>query len=238
MSIIYECVNKSDRNEFSKIGVEQLPEETTDNTPLSTNLERMRMKIKKLMKDDKDKCLYSNVARYLIGYDKEGDSDEELSIDEIRAKSQQLLETMESELVEYMKKEIQSLGFKVDKYIDVDIDNVDVMNLGSNVAFIVNVDMNTVKFETFVDQLAELYDKLSIVKCGVDDCYTERVVIILGERNEVNSISDSFPVHQEEMINFLYAVYSNAIFVLSSNKAEYKKIVECSVKLINSVKLF
>ena len=245
MTIVYECSNgKAVRDEFAKMGVE-LDNETPGSSPMSTNLERMRNNIKKLMRNDSEKTLYSNVARYLISTDKKGDDiddSSEVSIDDLRAKSKQLSETIESELVEYMKKEVKSLNLtNIKEFNDiVKLDDVDVMQMKANVGYIISdINLNTTDFNVFIDNVAELFEKVWLVKCGIDDCYTERVVLVVDKRNDSNSVSNSsLPIHQEELINFLYAVYSNAEFVLSSNDNEYKKIVERSIKLINAVKLF
>lgn len=252
MTIVYEYIvangiGDSLTKKLSSLGVEVANEEP-DTAPMSTNLERMRNNIRKLMRDKQEKVLYSNVARYLISIDKDKSTDdiddEQIDIDELRAKSKQLSETIESELIEYMKKEVKSLKLTDVKEFETElikqIDDIDVMSLKPNVGYIISsINLNTLAFCDVISGIAELFDKLWLIKCGVDDCYTERVVLLVDGRNDNHNISgQKLPIYQEQLINFLYAVYSNAEFVLSSNEDEYKKVVARSIKLINAVKLF
>ena len=243
MTLVYECVNKQDSVNVS---------ENNDNEPLSTNIERMRKKILKLVNEDKEKALISNVVRYLLEYDNEdnnestNDSQTDLSIDELRKKNKELSDKMDAELIEYMKKELKSLKLcEISEFIITEANesekdyNIDIMNMKSNTAYIIpSVNLNTIKFCSFIGEISELFDKIYVIKCFVDDSYTERVVILTGTRNEQQTVNSSNIIHQEELINFLYSIYSKALFTLQSTENDYKKITECSLKILKRVKLF
>lgn len=243
MTLVYEVLGgESEINSLdNSVNIDELP--------LSTNIERMRRKITKLINEDKEKALYSNIVRYLLEYDDDDmDNTTNLSIDEIRSHTKSLNEKMNNELIEYMKKEVKSLKLcEIIEFITISATDepnysIDIMNLKSNIAYIINnINLNTNKFCSFVDQLSELYDKVWIIKCFVDDCYTERIVIVVKERNEKQIVvqnNKNILVNQEKLINFLYSIYSKAIFILQTNEEEYKKLTEYSLKVLKSVKLF
>ena len=102
-----------------------------------------------------------------------------------------------------------------------------------------DINLNTIKFCKLIDKLAIAFDNVWLIKCGIDDPHTERIIILITDRASDKVIKDSLiPVNQEGLINFLYAVYSRALFVLKANENDYKKIVASCVQLVQNVKMF
>ena len=215
----------------------------------------MRRTIKKLVNEDKEKALFSNVVRYLLEYNKDDkkDDDEEIekkfdgtnqiTIEEIQEVNKELSQKMDEELIEYMKKEIRSLKLidnKVEEFELINLKEFDIMSMKENVAYICeSMNLNSFQFCSIIDNISQLFEKIFIIKCGCDDCYTERVVVLGSKRNEKQSVNEKRVYNvMERLINFLYGVYANAIFILKSSDKDYKKITERAVKLMNTVKMF
>ena len=159
-----------------------------------------------------------------------------------------LLESMNAELLEYMKKEIKSIdGLNVDKFEIIEPNdsadygfNFETMN--PKTAYILQpINLNSIKFILFVDELAHYFKPVYIVKCAVDDVYTERVAVIVGDKKDNTSVKTDgvyIPTNQTSFIEFLYSIYSRALFVLKSSESEYKQFTNACVKLVRNIQMF
>lgn len=214
MALVYRCLKSDD-------GVNEIEEQNIK--PLSTNIEQLRDEIKKYISSHPDKVLVANPTRYMI------DS------------------TSDNELIEVMKKEVKSLKL-VNKIIDFEIMDelkldekdygIDFGLLKPRHGYIIkDVNLNTIKFCQLLDKLAEAFDDVFVIKCLTDDAYSDRVVVLISERTTDEPIKDiqGLPINQESFINFLYAVYTNGLFILQANEEDYKKIVSQCAKLFNSL---
>ena len=237
------------------------------NNYLSSNIDMMRNEIKKLISSNSEKVLYSNPVRYILSTKGENDSlsggDETANDDANDATNEtanddandattntnsQLLESMNAELLEYMKKEIKSIdGLNVDKFEIIEPNdaadygfNFETMN--PKTAYILQpINLNSIKFILFVDELAHYFKPVYIVKCAVDDVYTERVAVIVGDKKDNTSVKTDgvyIPTNQTSFIEFLYSIYSRALFVLKSSESEYKQFTNACVKLVRNIQMF
>ena len=187
---------------------------------LSSNLEKLRNDIKEYMKYNVDKVIHSNVFRFILPVEDENEIPKMLD--------------------EYMQKEIKSLKLcNIEQFEQLEFNTMENINtVKPNVGYLINnVNINTVQFLNFIDDLSCRFENVWLVKCEIDDCYTERLVLICENDNKVVNKS-KLPINEEELINFLYALYSRALFILKSTDDEFKKIVQYSVKVLNNVKLF
>lgn len=212
-----------------------------ENKQLSSNLERMRMEIVKLLNDDREKALHANVFKYLIPLkDEKMKSDDDTNDADMDDVDDSIKPLIDSEIVEYMKKEIKSLEIcDVNGFETLDYNKIDIMTMDGK-AYVINpTNLNTVKFAEFIDAISVLYSDSWLIKCAIDDCYTERVVLICSGKNDVHGLPKHLlPIYREELINFLYAIYSKALFVLKSTDEEFKMIVSAAARILNVVKLF
>ena len=219
MTLIYKALklNNDDIIEVDKQDKEFI------NIPLSTNLEQIRNEIKSYINQHPDKMLVANPVRYMIN------------------------STSENELIETMKKEVKSLKL-INKIIDFEVMDelkqderdygIDFGLLKPLHGYIIkDINLNTIKFCQLLDELAQVFDDVYLIKCMTDDPYTERVVLLISERTSDESIKEnpSLPINQESFINFLYAIYANGLYVLKASEEEYKKIVAQNVKLFKGL---
>ena len=83
-------------------------------------------------------------------------------------------------------------------------------------------------------------EKCCIIKCGLDDAYTERITLYVGRRltNSPTTSTLYIPINERPFIDFMYSIYSRALFVLKSSDDEYKSFTNACVKLIRDVEMF
>ena len=220
MTLIYKVIKADDDDKLT------IDDDEFINAPLSTNIENIRNEIKTYINNHPDKVLVANPVRYLIS------------------------STSDDELVEIMKKEVKSLKL-ISKIIDIDNDlitdeNKDERDYGIDFSLlkplhgyvIKDINLNTIKFCKLLDELSQVFDDVYIIKCMTDDSYSERVILLISERTTDEAIKSTsgLPINQESFINFLYAVFTNGLYVLQSNEEEYKKIVAQTVQFYKSIK--
>lgn len=184
----------------------------------------MRNEIKRLLKDGDIGIL--NCFRYII-LKKESPTEEEI----------------ENTLVEYMKKEVKSLKLcNVKEFEHTDIAKLfkTMRTLKPNVGYIIEqFNLNMTDLVLMVDLISSLFNNVWLIKPVIDDNCRERLVLLCeGRNNNETPGNDELPINQEELINFLYAIYGKALFELKATDEEFKKIVQNSVKVLNIVKLF
>ena len=77
------------------------------------------------------------------------------------------------------------------------------------------VDINSNAFGEFIDKLTRVYDKISIIKPVLSDPYSDEIYLILG--NKMSDVDDFniIPMNYEKIIDFLYAMYSYAMYIMN-----------------------
>ena len=78
-----------------------------------------------------------------------------------------------------------------------------------------NVDINSNAFGNFIDKLTCVYDKISIIKPVLSDPYSDEIYLILG--NKISDVDEFniIPMNYEKIIDFLYAMYSYAMYIMN-----------------------
>ena len=77
------------------------------------------------------------------------------------------------------------------------------------------VDINSNAFGNFIDKLTCVYDKISIIKPVLSDPYSDEIYLILG--NKISDVDEFniIPMNYEKIIDFLYAMYSYAMYIMN-----------------------
>lgn len=207
--------------------------------PLSTNVERMRKKIINFQTINPGKIAYSNPVRYIIAEsmkNKTPTNDEQVVSDNIT-----LNEKVESELLVAIQKEINNDKQFVNVNFETieDIDEFDVIDSKSSTGYILSdVNPNTFKFMVLLGEFCQAFDAIYLVKPAVDDTYTDRFVVITGEKDDtitsiqLNTVSTDV---QELLINFLYTVSAQALYIFRTDKEQYKFFVSRLSKILNQI---
>lgn len=221
------------------------------NSLISNNIEILRNKIRVLIDDNRFSSSYANPARFLLnasandereewenGGEEDGvDEDVESmltstttttpTIEELRATESSLHEKIDAELDNAVSKEVLTIAEHEfnEKKMEILPLSYDINKLKSHIIYRVNgVNLNSIKFASFIDTLSQLYDKFIVVKPTLSDPYSDEVFIIFGNKvaDEVKS-SNLLPINRENYIDFLYSMYSYAIYVLNLiNDVKYK----------------
>ena len=215
--------------------------------PLSLNIEQMRDEIKRFISKNHEKTIYSNPVRYMIETIKGGDKETE-PIEPPLGTGSETETKINSELIEHMKKEIKSLKLNDEQEVDVqvlDAEDVKGSDYGFNfeqmkehTAYIIPpVNLNTFSFIHFIDLVGHYFDHCYVIKCGLDDSYTERIVVYIGQRLTDSSPTSKLyiPTNERSFIDFMYLIYARALFVLKSSDDEYKSYTNACVKLFHNV---
>ena len=178
--------------------------------------------------------------------DENNNDDEDKSESEIKVESSQTLsERNNAEIIELMKKELKQFDFVKGVEIMTESQikesdygfNFETMN--ENHAFIIPpINLNTRKFVHVLDMLGNLFSPVYVMKSSIDDAYTERIIIIVGKRtSEDKPNSQTQSNNQSSFIDFLYALYSRSLFVLSSDEEEYKQFTKACVNVFRKVEM-
>ena len=77
------------------------------------------------------------------------------------------------------------------------------------------VDINSNAFGNFIDRLTYVYDKISIIKPVLSDPYSDEIYLTLG--NKISDVDEFniIPMNYEKIIDFLYAMYSYAMYIMN-----------------------
>ena len=78
-----------------------------------------------------------------------------------------------------------------------------------------SVDINSNVFGNFIDKLTCVYDKISIIKPVLSDPYSDEIYLILGNKLADIDVFNIIPMNYEKIIDFLYAMYSYAIYIMN-----------------------
>ena len=225
---------------------------TDPHTCLSTNITRMRNKIKTEMELHPTKVMYINPVRAVIGLNNdnsnERDENEEeegsKELSELRQTTELRSEKIETELIAVMTKEINKL-----KLINHNVDLVcatgnDLKNLNSvhsNTAYVIDdTNPNTHEFLSILNGLCKQFTCVWLIKCSVDDPYTDRFVILTADNinddvSNTNDVSTDDPTNQAALIDFLYAVCATALTIIRLNKNEFRKHIKIVMQTLRNI---
>lgn len=227
---------------------------TDINSHISNNIEILRNKIRVLIDDNRFSSTYANPTRFLLNVSANDEREEwenggeEDGVDEdvesilaststptsteqvggnALPSSPTIHEKIDTELDNAISKEVLTIAehnFN-EKNMEILPFTYDINKLKSHIIYKVNdVNLNSIKFASFIDTLSQLYDKFIVVKPTLSDPYSDEVFIIFGNKvaDEVKS-GNLLPINRENYIDFLYSMYSYAIYVLNLiNDVKYK----------------
>ena len=77
------------------------------------------------------------------------------------------------------------------------------------------VDINSNVFGNYIDKLTCVYDKISIIKPVLSDPYSDEIYLILGNKISDADVFNIVPMNYEKIIDFLYAMYSYAMYIMN-----------------------
>ena len=248
MTLVYNIIGGSDYMAKNN-------DDDSAHRPLSENVELIREEIKRFISKNNEKAVYANPVRYILKIDKDeitkgGDKESE-PIVMLMGTNSETDKKINSELIEYMKKEIKSLKLRDDGEIEITVLNekdIKGSDYGFNfeqmkeyTAYIISpININTFSFIRFIDLIGHYFENCCIIKCGLDDAYTERMVLYIGHRLTDSPTTSTLyiPTNERPFIDFMYSIYSRALFVSKSSDDEYKSFTNACVKLIRNVEMF
>ncbi len=198
MSIVLKLIHHNEHDNANQTAVNTDPPAC-----LSTNITRMRNKIKTEIELHPTKVMYINPVRAVIGLNNdntnERDENEEeegnKELSELRQTTELRSEKIETELIAIMTKEMNNL-----KLISHSVDLVhatgnDLKNLNlvhSNTAYVIDdTNPNTHEFLSILNGLCKQFTCVWVVKCSLDDPHTDRFIILTADDiNNVNNINN------------------------------------------------
>ena len=240
---------------------------------ISNNIETLRNDIRLFIDDNRSEYVFSNPTRFLMSYDvsdernewENDENDEMISVDklrndendEIKKINDALNSAVEKEVLEFTEKEF---GEKMSiKDFDWNVDNIKgniiykINGINNKTDNVNSVNINSNKFGSYIDKISQLFDKCTIIKPVLSDPYSDEIYMIFGNKKNDVYVENSIPINYENYIDFLYSIYSYAIYVLNlvrdikyktnsskiefinlSAENEYKFIIEkCRKKMIS-----
>lgn len=239
---------------------------------ISNNIETLRNDIKLFIDDNRSEYVFSNPTRFLMSYDvsdernewENNENDEMISVDKLRndenAETKKINDALnsavEKEVFEFAEKEfgekmsIKDFDWNIDNIKGNTIYKINGINKSNKID---SVNINSNKFGSYIDKISQLFDKCTIVKPVLSDPYSDEIYMIFGNKKNDACVENRIPINYENYIDFLYSIYSYAIYVLNlvrdikyktnsskiefinlSTKNEYKFIVEkCKKKMVS-----
>lgn len=220
-----------------------------DNNLISNNIELLRNDINIFIDDNRTEYMFSNPTRFLINdsisderSDWENDeNDEMISLENLRndvsVKMKKINEALnsavEKEVIEFAEKEF---GEKM----TVEEFDWNVENIKSFVILRINgvissnrININSNKFGVYIDKVSQLFHKCMIIKPILSDPYSDEIYMIFGNKKNDRYVKNVIPINYENYIDFLYAVYSYAIYVLNLVRDIKYKTNSSKIEFIN-----
>lgn len=241
-----------------------------ENNLISNNVGILRNDINTFIDDNRTEYMFSNPARFLISDNisdernnwESDENDEMISLENLRNDinikmkkiNDALNSAVEKEVIEFAEKEFGE-KMTVEEF-DWNVDNVKSFVIlrvnGTDSSNCVNINSN--KFGVYIDKVSQLFHKCMIIKPILSDPYSDEIYMIFGNKKNDRYVKNVIPINYENYIDFLYAIYSYAIYVLSlvcdikyktnsskiefiniSAQNEYKFIVEKCKKKMESL---
>ena len=237
---------------------------------ISNNIEILRNNIKTFIDDNRTEYVYSNPVRFLISDEFDDNSDarsdwendennELISLEKLRNDADIKMKKINNALDSIVEKEVIEFGEKeFGEKMAIEEFNWNVNNIKKFTIFKVNgifndnqININSNKFGIFIDKISQLFDKCTIIKPVLSDPYSDEIYMLFGNKKNDICVENAIPMNYEYYIDFLYAMYSYAMYVLNlvhdikyktnllkiefinlSTQNEYKFIVEkCKRKM-------
>lgn len=216
---------------------------------ISGNIESLRNEINVIIDENRYEYIYSNPTRILLKNDIEDeheneDVDEEfISLEKLRESEKIkitklngiLNTTIEREMIEFAKKE-----FNEQMQVVVDFD-WDVNNMNSFTIYRINgvandktkININSKQFGIYIDEASQMFDKFLIVKPVLSDPFSDEIYLISGNKTSNTFVKNKVPINYENYIDFLYSMYSYALYVLDLVQDIQYKTNSSKIEFIN-----
>ena len=222
--------------------------ENTSEKLISSNIETLRNEINVIIDENRYEYIYSNPTRILLKNDiddehEDIDVDEEfISLEKLRdsekikiTKLNDILNTtIEREMIEFAKKEFNEQM----QVLDFDWD---VNNMNSFTIYRINgvandktkININSKLFGVFIDEASQMFDKFLIVKPVLSDPFSDEIYLISGNKTSNTFVKNKVPINYENYIDFLYGMYSYALYVLDLVQDIQYKTNSSKIEFIN-----
>lgn len=220
-----------------------------ENNLISDNVEILRNDIHTYIDDDRTEYTFSNPARFLISdnisderSDWESDENDEIvSLEKLRNDTNIEMKKINNALNSAIEKEVIEFAEKEfgEKMMIEEFD-WDVNHTKSFTIFRINgifdnnrININSNKFGVYIDKVSQLFDKCTIIKPLLSDPYSDEIYMIFGNKKCDTCIENFIPINYENYIDFLYSVYSYAIYVLNLVRDIKYKTNSSKIEFIN-----
>lgn len=233
-----ECYGEYDASEKDS--------ESNSSELLSNNIESLRNEINVIIDENRYEYIYSNPTRILLKNDIEDeheneDVDEEfVSLEKLRdsekVKIHKLNDTLntaiEQEMIKFAKKEFDKQMQVVD--FDWNVNNsFTIYRINGVVNDKTKININSKRFGMFIDEVSQMFDKCLIVKPVLSDPFSDEIYIVVGNKTSGTFIKNKIPLNYENYIDFLYSMYSYAMYVLGLVQDIRYKTNSSKIEFIN-----
>lgn len=217
---------------------------------LSNNIESLRNEINVIIDENRYEYIYSNPTRILLKNDIEDEHEhEDTDVDEEFVSLEKLREsekikitklndilntTIEREMIEFAKKEFNEQMQVVD--FDWDVNNMDsftIYRINGVANDKTKININSKRFGIFIDEALQMFDKCLIVKPVLSDPFLDEIYLISGNKTSNSFVKNKVPINYENYIDFLYSMYSYALYVLDLVQDIQYKTNSSKIEFIN-----
>lgn len=223
--------------------------ESTSEGLISSNIETLRNEINVIIDENRYEYIYSNPTRILLKNDIEDeheheDVDEEfVSLEKLRESEKIkitklngiLNTTIEREMIEFAKKEFNEQMQVVD--FDWDVNNMNSFTIYRINGVMNNdktkININSKRFGIYIDEASQMFDKCLIVKPVLSDPFSDEIYLISGNKTSNSFVKNKVPINYENYIDFLYSMYSYALYVLDLVQDIQYKTNSSKIEFIN-----
>lgn len=222
--------------------------ENTSEKLISGNIETLRNEINVIIDENRYEYIYSNPTRILLKNDiddehEDIDVDEEfISLEKLRdsekikiTKLNDILNTtIEREMIEFAKKEFNKQMQVVD--FDWNVNNMNsftIYRINDVVNDKTKININSKRFGIFIDEASQMFDKFLIVKPVLSDPFSDEIYLISGNKTSNTFVKNKVPINYENYIDFLYSMYSYAMYVLDLVQDIQYKTNSSKIEFIN-----
>lgn len=222
--------------------------ESTSEGLISSNIETLRNEINVIIDENRYEYIYSNPTRILLKNDiddehEDIDVDEEfISLEKLRdsekikiTKLNDILNTtIEREMIEFAKKEFNKQMQVVD--FDWNVNNMNCFTI-YRINGVMNdktkININSKRFGVYIDEASQMFDKCLIVKPVLSDPFSDEIYIVVGNKTSNTFVKNKVPINYENYIDFLYSMYSYALYVLDLVQDIQYKTNSSKIEFIN-----
>ena len=234
--------------EKSDESISEINSEINSSELISNNIETLRNEINVIIDENRYEYIYSNPTRILLKNDiddehENEDVDEEfVSLEKLRdsemikiTKLNEILNTtIEREMIEFAKKEFNEQMQVVD--FDWNVNNMNsftIYRINGVVNDKTKININSKRFGIFIDEASQMFDKCLIVKPVLSDPFSDEIYLISGNKTSNAFVKNKVPINYENYIDFLYSMYSYALYVLDLVQDIQYKTNSSKIEFIN-----